>query len=253
MAKLKLGVFSVTGCFGCQLSLAFVEDILLDIIKNFEIVAFPMLKENNEYKNIDVAIIEGAACREEEIEELKKIRENSKIVVALGACACGGSVQSIKEVSDKQKVMNAAYDNPALFKPIDVGGIDKHIKVDYFIYGCPPDKNDLVKFVKDALIGKKNPIQVDYPVCCECRAKGNVCLLQNGEFCIGPVTNGGCGALCPSHGHYCFGCHGFWEDANMEAIVNLFKEMGFDKDEIKRIFTKFACTSKILLDSEVLK
>ncbi|MBW2971347.1 oxidoreductase, partial [Candidatus Woesearchaeota archaeon] len=67
------------------------------------------------------------------------------------------------------------------------------------------------------------------------------------------VTNGGCQALCPSHGHYCFGCHGYWEDSNVEALRELFKENGFDKDEIRRIFTKFACTNKILSESQVLK
>lgn len=244
--KPRLGVFSVTGCFGCQLTLAFVPDVLLDILNNFEVVAFPMLKENNEIKDIDVAFIEGLAAREEEVEDLKKIRENSKIVVALGACACSGSVPSIIEVSDKDKVMKAVYDNPKVYNPIEATGIDKHIKVDYFIYGCPPDKTNLIRFIKDVLAGKTRPLQVDHPVCVECRARHNVCLLQEGEFCIGPVTLGGCEALCPSHGHYCFGCHGFWEDANMEAIVNLFKEMGFDKEVIRDTFAKFACTSKIL-------
>jgi sulfhydrogenase subunit delta len=253
MSKPRLGVFSVTGCFGCQLSLAFVQDILLELLGNFDIAAFPMLKADNDYSNIDIAFIEGFAAREEEIEELKKIRKNSRIVVALGACACNGSVPSIKEVSDKDKVMKAVYERPEIYNPIEATGIDKHIKVDYYLYGCPPNKQDLVRFIKDVLAGKINPVQVDYPVCVECRAKGNVCLLQEGEFCIGPVTNGGCSALCPSNGHYCFGCHGFWEDANMPAIISLFKKHGFDDDEIKRIFTKFACTSKILHESGALK
>jgi sulfhydrogenase subunit delta len=253
MAKPRLGVFSVTGCFGCQLTLAFVEDILLELLGNFEIIAFPLLKENNDCKNLDIAFIEGLAARQEEIEELKKIRQNTKIVVAMGACATSGSVPSIKEISDKQLLMRAVYPNPEIYNPINAEGIDKHIKVDYYIYGCPPDKKDLVRFIKDVLIGKKNPIQADYPVCFECRAKGNICLLQKGEFCIGPVTNGGCNALCPTNVHYCFGCHGFWEDSNMEAIIGLLKDKGFDKQEIRRIFAKFACSSKLLQDSEVLK
>ncbi len=244
--KPRLGVFSVTGCFGCQLSLAFVEDILLELLGKFEIVAFPMLKENNSYENLDIAFIEGNACRQEEVEELKKIRENSKIVIALGACANTGSVQAIKEVCNKEKVMKAVYNNKenySKYNSIEIAGIDKHIKVDFHIYGCPPDKHDLVQFIKEVLVGKTNPKQVDWNVCVECRAKGNVCLLQEGEFCIGAATHGGCQALCPSNGHHCFGCHGFWDDANIDALIELFKEYGFEK-ELKNIFAKFDPTSE---------
>lgn len=251
--KPRLGVFSVTGCFGCQLTLAFVQDVLLELLDKFDVAAFPMLKEDNDYSNLDIAFIEGLAAREEEVAELKKIRENSKVVVALGACACSGSVPSIREVSDQEKIMKAVYERPEVYNSIEAVGIAKHIEVDYYIYGCPPDKDNLLKFIKDVLAGKINPVQVDHSVCVECRAQGNVCLLQEGEFCLGPVTNGGCGALCPGEGHYCFGCHGFWEDSNIKAMSELFKKHGFDDDEIRRIFTKFDCTSKVLQDSEVLK
>ncbi|MFH1399161.1 MAG: sulfhydrogenase 1 subunit delta [Candidatus Woesearchaeota archaeon] len=245
MGKPRLGVFSVTGCFGCQLSLAFVEDVLLEILNKFEVVAFPMLKENNEVKDIDVAFIEGSAVRAEEIEELKKIRDNSKMVVALGACACNGGVQTIKELGDKAKIAAVVYGNNAkVYSPVDAGPIEKHIKVDYYIGGCPPDKQNLVMFVKDVLVGKKNPIQIDMPVCVECRMKGNVCLLQEGKPCMGPFTYAGCNALCPSNGHYCFGCHGVWADANGSALRDLFKEHGFSDIEIKQFFAKFACTNE---------
>lgn len=242
--KPRLGVFSVTGCFGCQLTLAFVEDILLELLDKFEIAAFPMLKQENSYENLDIAIIEGSACRQEEIEELKKIRSNAKIVVALGACANSGSVQSIIEVSDKKQVMETVYNKKyKQYNPVEVGGIDKHIKVDFHIYGCPPDKEDLLLFIKQLLAGNIKPKQVDYNVCVECRAKANPCLLQEGKFCVGALTHGGCNALCPTNGHYCFGCHGYWEDSNVEALTELFKEYGFDK-QLKNILAKFDCTSK---------
>ncbi|MBW2971069.1 sulfhydrogenase 1 subunit delta, partial [Candidatus Woesearchaeota archaeon] len=119
--KPKLGVFSVTGCFGCQLSLAFVENDLLQILNKFKIVAFPMIKESNKIKDIDIAFIEGSAVRSEEVDELKKIRANSKIVVALGACAANGGVQTIKELGDKEQISKEVYGDKGshCYNPID--------------------------------------------------------------------------------------------------------------------------------------
>ncbi len=241
--KPKLGVFSVTGCFGCQLSLAFMEN-LLDVLEKFEIVGFPMLKEDNSY-DVDIAFIEGCACRQEEVEELKKIRKNAGIVVALGACATGGSVQSIKEVAGHD-VKKHVYEDASSYNPIEVGGIHKHIDVDYFIYGCPPDKEDLLQFIKDVLVAKKNPKQVSHNVCVECRAKHNVCLLQEGKECVGAVTHGGCGALCPTNGHYCFGCHGLWDDSNLNALGKVLEKNGFSQQKIQSVIKKFDCKSGVL-------
>jgi coenzyme F420-reducing hydrogenase gamma subunit len=242
-SKPNLAIFSLTSCAGCQFSLLFLKDELIEIIDSFDIVNFPMVQEFNSKGPFDVALVEGSVTTQKEINELKDIREKSKIVVAFGTCATYGGIPAIKNFLDLKEVEEEVYDKPEIIKSIKATGIADHIKVDYFIRGCPAIQKETVQILKDILQGKK-PKQPDYPVCFECRAKGNVCLLQKGEPCMGPITYGGCDALCPTRSIICHGCRGPLPDANVAMEVKLFKKYGIKMNDIKRFFRMFAGTSR---------
>lgn len=249
----KVGVFSITSCAGCQLSLLFMEDTILQVMEKVDIINFPLLKEENEEGPFDIAFIEGAVVREEEIEYIRKIREKSDIVIALGTCATYGGVPSIRDFGYEKDITEEVYPEPSYLHSVEVSGIGKYIKVDYFLRGCPINKEETVQLLKNILAGKKIPLHTNYPVCVECRARENPCLLQAGKFCLGPVTYGGCKALCPSGGRSCYGCRGPLDDANVDALVSLFRKRGLTNEELKRIFVKFAGTSKKFIESGVTR
>lgn len=242
-AKPNLGIFSLTSCAGCQFSLLFLKDELVEIINNFDILNFPMIQEYNEKKHFDVILVEGSVTTKKEIEKLKRLRANTKILIAFGTCATYGGIPAIKNFLDLREVEEEVYDNPAIIQSIKATGIADHVKVDYFIRGCPAIQAETVQFLKDILQGKK-PKQPEFPVCFECRAKGNVCLLQKGEPCMGPITYGGCDALCPTRNIICHGCRGPLPDANISMEVKLFKKYGIKMKDIKRFFRMFAGTSR---------
>ncbi|MBW3012073.1 oxidoreductase, partial [Candidatus Woesearchaeota archaeon] len=216
---------------------------LVEIIQNFDILNFPMAQEINEKGPFDVTLVEGAVTTKKEIEKLKDIRKKSKIVIAFGTCATYGGIPAIKNFLDLKEVEEQVYDNPAVIRSIKATGIADHVKVDYFIRGCPAIQRETVQFLKDILQGKK-PHQPTSPVCFECRAKGNECLLQKGQPCMGPITFGGCDALCPSRGIVCHGCRGPLPDANIAMEVKLFKKQGIKMKDIKRFFRMYAGTSR---------
>ena len=239
----NIAIYSLTSCAGCQFSLLFLKDELVDIMNKFDIVRFPMLKEINDKGPFDITLVEGSVTTKKEIKELKEIRKKSKILIAFGTCATYGGIPAIKNFLDLTEVEEQIYENPAVIRSIRATGIADHVKVDYFIRGCPAIQQETVKMLKDLLIGKK-PKQTDVPVCYECRAKGNICLLQKGEPCMGPITYGGCDAICPSKGIICHGCRGPLPDANIAMEVKLFRKYGIKMKDIKRFFRMFAGTSR---------
>lgn len=236
--KPKISVYSFTSCSGCQLQIVHQESILLDILSKVEIGSFALIQKKEEEGPIDIAFIEGGISREDHVEKLKNIRENSKLVVAIGACAVTGGVPSMKNFGDTHQIERIVYKKPTDFKSIPVSAIDKYIKVDFYLRGCPIERKEFTALFKQLLVGQK-PIEKAYPVCTECRLKENYCLLNKGLPCMGPVTYCGCDALCTSLNLPCEGCRGMLPDASVESHVEMLREMKISEDNINRLFEKF--------------
>jgi len=231
-----------------------MEDILLKVLSSLEVLNFPLVKEFDRQKHTakdaggiayDIAIIEGCVTRSDEIDIVKDIRAKSKIVVAIGACACTGGIPSIADFIAPEKMKEHVYGNTVKrdFSSVKVSGIDKHIKVDYYLRGCPIDQDEFFALVTALALGKM-PKEYDSPVCMECQQREIPCFLKQGVLCIGPITYGGCNALCTGNNIPCYGCRGPQSDADVDALLEIFQNMGYTKDDIRRMFIKFAGTSK---------
>lgn len=225
-----VGFFGVSGCAGCLLSVLF-EEQFKEITRLLEIKEFPLIKATNYKGKFDYCFIEGTVCFDEDIVVLNELRKRSKYIVALGSCACTGGVPSIKNFLDSEKTMKLVYPTYNHLKAEPPTPIDKHIKVDFYIPQCPPNKEEIVEFVK-CIAQRRTFKPYREPVCYECRRLGNKCLLTEGKICLGPITNGGCNALCPSNGVTCYGCRGPCQDANMKAFKKMLNEMGYKDAQI---------------------
>jgi sulfhydrogenase subunit delta len=228
--KLKIGFFGISGCAGCLLSVLF-EDCFKQIIELIDIKAFPLIKDDSYKNDFDYIFIEGTVCFDEDIIKLNELRKRTKYLVALGSCACTGGVPSIKNFLDQEKTMKLIYPVYNHLKSEPPTPIDFHVKVDYYIPQCPPNKDEIVEFVK-CIATKRQFKPYREPVCFECRRKANPCILEKGEICLGPITNGGCNALCPSNKTECYGCRGPCPDANFKAYQDMLKSMGYTKENM---------------------
>ena len=117
--------------------------------------------------------------------------------------------------------------------------IADHVKVDFELRGCPIDKRQLVEVLSAFLIGRR-PNVPHYSVCVECKRKGNVCVMvAHGTPCLGPVTQDGCGALCPAYNRGCYGCFGPQESAQPAALSARLKDLGMSNAALVRTYRTY--------------
>ena len=236
--KMNVGLYGLTGCNGDQLTVIHTEDRLLDFFQSVHIRSFSLAKSDNEETELDIALVEGSVSNQEQAEHVKDIRSRSKMLVAIGNCACFGGIQAMELGTmgwDQRfkKVYGEGF--LKLRTPIESKPIDVFIPVDFYLPGCPIDSRQFFYCFTHFIRGN-TPVLPDYPVCAECRWRENDCLLLKGILCVGPLTASGCGAACPSHGLPCLGCWGPVNEANVASEFDLLREKGFSDDEIKRRF-----------------
>jgi len=237
MKKLKVGFFALTGCFGCLLSFLFNENELSAILENIELKAFPFIKSENMKEGFDYIFLEGLVANHDDLENLKKIRKSCTYLVALGTCACTACIPAIRNFISKNKYAHLLYKKIDRIADIEPTPIDRWVKVDYYLPGCPPSEEEVLNFIKDIALGKEPRLSLN-PVCFDCRLNGNTCLLDEGKICLGPITKAGCNAVCPSNGFECYGCRGLSGDENIEAFIKMLEDRGFERKEIiQRLMT----------------
>ena len=235
-----VGIFKYSCCAGCEFQLIYFQKHILETIDAVEIKYCQMLQSDGEENGpFDVALIEGAITEQWQAEQLKKVRSVSKYLIPIGSCAVCGGVPAIKNNSEEYEMQKKVYKDTEMIHSIKAAPINQYVKVDGYVKGCPMGERDLTELVISILLGKKPDFR-EYCVCVECKLKGNICVLvAYNQMCMGPVTNAGCGALCPSHDRACYGCWGPNKDANARALADQFLKMGFGTTDVFRKFTEF--------------
>jgi coenzyme F420-reducing hydrogenase gamma subunit len=240
MKKPTIGIFKYSSCAGCQFQLIFFQQYLVETLEAVEIAYGRMETSGGRPDGpFDIALIEGAITESWQADELKQVRSRSKHLVPIGSCAVNGGIPAIKNMKPELEVQRPVYRSLEPIHSVRAAPVDQYVPVDAYLRGCPFDDRDLVEIVTAFLLGG-TPQVVDYCVCVECKVRANPCLLIADHVpCMGPVTNGGCGALCPSNGRACYACWGPLPDGNAPALARRFEELGMAPDEIVRRFSEF--------------
>lgn len=152
MKPLKIAIFELTDCEGCELQLLSLKEELFDFLSQIEFVNFRLLGEKNKIDNFDVVFVQGFVGNEKEKKWLKKIRRKTKILVALGACASTGGIPAL--LSDTQKRLCSAkkiYGQKYQLKETNVWPLNKIVRVDYKLTGCAVTKNQIKNLLKQLI------------------------------------------------------------------------------------------------------
>jgi coenzyme F420-reducing hydrogenase gamma subunit len=245
MGKPKLAVWKFASCDGCQLSLLDVEDELLALAERVEIAYFLEASRATVAGPYDLSLVEGSITTAHDAERIKDVRAQSKALVTIGACATSGGIQALRNFADVTDFIAAVYARPEYISTLATStAISEHVKVDFELRGCPIDKRQLLEAISAFAFGRK-PAVATHSVCLECKMKGNVCVtVAYGTPCLGPVTQAGCGALCPSYDRGCYGCFGPQETPAMDAMSKLMRREGMSGRDIVRVLRTFNADAK---------
>lgn len=231
MAKPKLALFSFSCCEGCSLEVLNCENEMLDILGAFEITNYREARTNRS-DDYDIALVEGSITRESEIEELKKIRANAKLLVALGACAHTAGLNALKNFRPMSEALADVYgDKAGWFDTIPARPLKDFVTVDLSLPGCPMTKEEFLSVVRDLLVGRK-PKLPDFPVCVQCKMRGTICMYHKKQTCLGVVARAGCDAHCPAFGRRCVACRGLVDSPNTQAAKDVMAEFGLTLESV---------------------
>jgi coenzyme F420-reducing hydrogenase gamma subunit len=238
--KPKIAVWKFASCDGCQLSLLDCEDALLAVAAAVDIANFPEASRAVVGGPYDISLVEGSITTPHDEERIHTIRRASKTLITIGACAMSGGIQALRNFKNVEEFISLVYARPEYIETLNKSTpITDHVFVDFQLRGCPINKDQLVEVLSAYLNGRK-PVTPAHGVCLECKRLGIVCVMvAQGIPCMGPVTQAGCGALCPAYGRGCYGCFGPKETPNTGALSEWWNRLGVHDPDIVRAFRSF--------------
>ncbi|MCI2429377.1 oxidoreductase [Candidatus Acetothermia bacterium] len=238
--KPKLAVWKFASCDGCQLSLLDCEDELLAVAGAVEIANFPEASSAVMKGPYDLSLVEGSITTPHDAERIQEVRRLSKFLITIGACATAGGIQALRNFKDVKEFISIVYAKPEYISTLDKSSpIAEHVKVDFELRGCPINKYQLLEVINAFLNGRK-PNTPSYSVCVECKRRGTVCVMvAHGTPCLGPVTQAGCGAICPAYNRGCYGCFGPQETSNTASLSAWWRRLGVKDPDLVRAFRGF--------------
>ncbi|MEM8969151.1 MAG: oxidoreductase [Bacteroidota bacterium] len=238
--KPKLAVWKFASCDGCQLTLLNCEDELLAVAELIQIANFPEASREVLPGPYDLSLVEGSITTPHDQARIQEVRRQSEYLVTIGACATAGGIQALRNFKDVQNFIDVVYAHPEYIDTLATStAIADHVKVDFELRGCPINKQQLLEVI-NAFLHERKPAISTASVCVECKQRGTPCLMvTQGVPCLGPVTQAGCGAICPAYNRGCYGCYGPMELPNPESLSDWSLDRGMMKEDWLRLMRTY--------------
>ena len=236
----RLAVWKFASCDGCQLTMLDCEDELLAVATAVEIANFREASSAVVEGPYDLSLVEGSITTPEDAARIREVRAQSRTLVTIGACATAGGIQALRNFADVEEFQRVVYARPDFIATLATStAIRDHVPVDFELRGCPINKGQLLEVVS-AFLTRRAPNVPTESVCIECKRRGNVCVVvARGTPCLGPVTQTGCGAICPAYHRGCYGCFGPMDSPNTDSLIKNLGYLGMAPEEVRRVFRTY--------------
>ena len=238
--KPKLAVWKFASCDGCQLTLLDCEDELLALAGQVDIANFPEASRAVVKGPYDLSLVEGSITTPHDAERIHQVRRVSKFLVTIGACATAGGIQALRNFQDVHDFISIVYASPQYISTLkNSTPIAEHVPVDFELRGCPISKAQLLE-VLNAFLNGRRPNIPSHSLCVDCKRSGVPCVMvSQGVPCLGPITQSGCGVLCPSYNRGCYGCFGPMESPNTGSLAQWWRGLGVSNVDLVRALRTF--------------
>ena len=255
----KVAFWQNSDCWGCHQSLVNLHLQLLPVLPELEIVYWPAVVDYK-YESLEarapgeivVGFIEGSLRTKQDVAGTKLMREKCAIIVSFGSCACYGNVHGLANQWDIQECIDRKFSQvesistegrgePTEHMPgfeDKIVPIDRIIKVDAYLSGCPPKPEQIFSAI-GFLLGQKPFPMNELAFCNDCALNQSGCLLDAGKLCFGPITSMGCSLKCPNNGKACVGCMGPAKTVAVRAekLSSMVKDLsGVSSGDKKNVF-----------------
>lgn len=150
--KPRLATVWLGGCSGCHMSFLDLDEWLIELAQRADIVYSPLMDIKEFPAGVDATLVEGAVANEDNLEQLRLVRERTAFLISFGDCAVNGNVTALRNpLRSAAPVLKRAYLENVTIQPqlpnapgivpelLDrVRPIHELVKVDLFMPGCPP-------------------------------------------------------------------------------------------------------------------
>ena len=238
--KPRIAVHKFSSCDGCQLAFLNMGEELLTLFEQVDVMHFAEAGPVNADADVDISFVEGSISSPEELTRIKRVRDHSRYLVTIGACANAGGLQALRNLANADDWMASIYATPDYIETLEsVTPVSANVKVDLELWGCPVNGRQVLRAITALLSGVMPAAEHDR-VCLECKRRLAVCVMvTQGLPCMGPVTRMGCDALCPGAGRDCYGCYGPCETPATDVLARQFSGLGLESGQVARRFLSF--------------
>ena len=166
MKKVKVATAWLDGCSGCHMSLLDMDAAIIPLAQKIDVVYGPLVDAQQFPEEVDVTLVEGAVSSQDDLNKLHKIRQRTKLLIALGDCAVTGNVPAMRNSIPVARLLQRVYVEgsdesklipsdgvPALLK--QARPLREFVKVDMCLPGCPPPSKAIAKVILELVEGRK--------------------------------------------------------------------------------------------------